>query len=226
MTINLKASEIAAADYATQHARFAELFSRIAEGSRERDLERILPFEQVAWLDEAGFGALRVPLEYGGAGVSVETFARLLIDLAAADSNVAHLYRSHFGFVESLQWQDEPIRQRWYELAAAGKTVGNASTERGGNTLGQLNTVLSYENEAWVLNGEKFYTTGTIFSDYTRVSAAVQGKPGRVFAVVETKAAGVQVIDDWDGFGQRLTGTGTTTRSSIAAPPRSGASRI
>lgn len=215
MTTTLKASDVVATDYATQHARFAAIFTRIAEGSRERDLERILPFEQVAWLDEAGFGALRVPLEHGGAGVSVETFARLLVDLAAADSNVAHLYRSHFGFVESLQWQDEPIRRRWYELAAAGKTVGNASTERGGNALGQLNTVLSYENDRWVLDGEKFYTTGTIFSDYTRVSAALQGKPGRVFAVVETKAAGVQVIDDWDGFGQRLTGTGTTIFENV-----------
>ncbi|MFL4476276.1 acyl-CoA dehydrogenase family protein [Paeniglutamicibacter sp. MACA_103] len=210
MTITLKASEIVAADYATQHARFADLFSRIADGSRLRDLERILPFEQVAWLDEAGFGALRVPVESGGAGVSVETFARLLIDLAAADSNVAHLYRSHFGFVESLQWQDEAIRRRWYERVAAGKTVGNASTELGGNALGHLNTVLAHEDGTWVLNGEKFYTTGTIFSDYTRVSAALEGKPGRVFALVDTKAAGVEISDDWDGFGQRLTGTGTT----------------
>lgn len=215
MTLIQEAPQTYSSDYTTQHARFAEIFARIGEGSRERDFERILPFEQVAWLNEAGFSALRVPVEFGGAGVSIETFTRLLIDLAAADSNVAHLYRSHFGFIESLQWQNDEVSRRWYQLAAAGKIIGNASTERGGNALGRLNTVLSKQNDGWVLNGEKYYTTGTIFSDYTRVSAGLDGEDGRTFAVVGTKAAGVNIVDDWDGFGQRLTGTGTTTFKNV-----------
>ena len=218
MTLIQDIPSTVASDYASLHEYFAEIFARIAEGSRERDFARILPFEQVAWLNEAGFSALRVPVEFGGAGVSVETFTRLLIDLAAADSNVAHLYRSHFGFIESLQWQEEPVARRWYELAAAGKTVGNASTERGGNALGRLNTVLARNGEDWVLNGEKYYTTGTIFSDYTRVSAGLAGEDGRFFAVVDTRAAGVNIVDDWDGFGQRLTGTGTTTFENVRVP--------
>lgn len=217
MTITQDAPRTAAAaDYPSQHAHFAGIFARIAEGSRERDFARVLPFEQVHWLNEAGFSALRVPVEFGGAGVSVETFTRLLIDLAAADSNVAHLYRSHFGFIESLQWQKDSVSRRWYELAVAGKTVGNASTERGGNALGQLNTLLTKQDGGWVINGEKYYTTGTIFSDYTRVSAGVEGGDGRIFAVVDTKAAGVNIVDDWDGFGQRLTGTGTTSFKNVA----------
>lgn len=216
MTLIQETPKKIASDYASQHAHFADIFARIAEGSRERDLERILPFEQVAWLNDAGFSALRVPVEFGGAGVSVETFTRLLIDLAAADSNVAHLYRSHFGFIESLQWQNDEVSRRWYGLAAEGKTVGNASTERGGNALGRLNTVLAKEGNSWVLNGEKYYTTGTIFSDYTRVSAGLDGEDGRTFAVVDTKAPGVNIVDDWDGFGQRLTGTGTTSFKNVA----------
>ncbi|WP_347038842.1 hypothetical protein AAHB37_01750 [Glutamicibacter halophytocola] len=35
--------------------RFSAVFARIAEGSREREQRRILPFEQVQWLKEAGF---------------------------------------------------------------------------------------------------------------------------------------------------------------------------
>ena len=61
----------------------------------------ILPFEQVRWLNEAGFGRLRVPAEHGGDGIGFEPFFRLLIELAEADSSVAHLYRSHFAFVET-----------------------------------------------------------------------------------------------------------------------------
>ncbi|MEE1621755.1 acyl-CoA dehydrogenase family protein [Zafaria sp. J156] len=209
----------APAGYAALHVEFAPLFSRIAEGARQRDLDRELPFEPVRLLDAAGFGALLVPEGHGGRGASIETFARLLIDLAAADSNVAHLYRSHFGFIESLRWQEPGVRRRWYARAVAGETVGNASTERGGNALGTLNTTLSRADGAWRLDGTKYYSTGTIFSDYTRVSAQVAGSAGRRFAVVPVAAEGVRIEDDWDGFGQRLTGTGTAVFSSVAVDP-------
>src|SRR5699024_3618339 len=89
------------------------------------------------------------------------------------------------------------------------------STEKGGNRLGTLNTVLTGGPGDWRLTGTKFYSTGTIFSDYTRVSAAVDGQDGRRFAVVATDAAGVRVDDDWDGFGQKLTGTGTSVFDDV-----------
>lgn len=196
----------------------AELLTRIREGAVERELDRILPFEQVGWLDDAGFGALRVPEEFGGPDLSVEELIREVIALAEADSNVAHLYRGHFGFVESLRFQPSAIRELWYARVLSGSTVGNASTERGGNALGSLNTRLeSGPTGAALLTGEKHYSTGTIFSTYTRVSAAQAGQgEGRRFAVVPTDAPGVTLLDDWDGFGQKLTGTGTTLLESVA----------
>lgn len=197
------------ASYDALAVRFAPIFAQIGAGALERDLNRELPYEAVAALDQAGFGALRVPAEVGGIGADIETFTRLLIDLAEADSNVAHLYRGHFGFVESLRFQPEHIQRRWYAEVLRGKTIGNASTERGGNALGTLNTVLTKGAAGWQIDGTKYYSTGTIFSDYTRVSASQEGG-GRRFAVVDLSAQGVEVEDDWDGFGQRLTGTGTT----------------
>ncbi|GAA1183415.1 acyl-CoA dehydrogenase family protein [Nesterenkonia xinjiangensis] len=188
-----------------------QLLQTIAAGTVHRELERELPFEPVRQLDEARFGALRVPREFGGPGGTVEDLVRQVIRLAAADSNVAHLYRGHFGFVDSLRFQPAEIQQAWYPRVLAGGTVGNASTEKGGNALGTLNTVLTQDDDGrWRLDGEKFYSTGTIFSDYTRVSASRAGQEGRRFAVVATDAEGVEIIDDWDGFGQKLTGTGTT----------------
>ncbi|WP_120003465.1 acyl-CoA dehydrogenase family protein [Nesterenkonia muleiensis] len=194
-----------------------ELIDRIAQGSVERDLTRTLPFEQIAWLDEARFGAIRVPREYGGPGGTVEDLVKEVIRLAEADSNIAHLYRGHFGFVDALAFKSDEQKKYWYAKVLEGKTVGNASTEKGGNALGTLNTVL-HRNDAgkWLLNGEKFYSTGTIFSDYTRASASIKGEDGRCFAVVPTDGSGVTVHDDWDGFGQKLTGTGTTEFNDVA----------
>lgn len=207
------------AEYASLSARFQPIFDDIAAGALDRELQRTLPFAEIRRLNAAGFGTLRVPAEHGGPGATIETLTRLLIDLAQADSNVAHQYRSHFGFLDSLRFQPETIQRVWYPRILAGATVGNASTEKGGNALGRLNTVIVETPRGAELNGRKFYTTGTIFADYTRVSAAVDGRDGRRFAVVPTDAPGVTVIDDWDGFGQRLTGTGTAVFEGVEVEP-------
>ena len=115
-----------------------ELLEEIAAGAVQRELERELPFEPVRQLDAARFGALRVPAEYGGPGLSIEQLVTELIRLAEADSNVAHLYRGHFGFVEAIRFQPEEVRAHWYSQVLDGRTVGNASTEKGGNALGCL----------------------------------------------------------------------------------------
>lgn len=202
-----------------------ELLEEIAAGAVHRELERQLPFEPVRRLDEAGFGALRVPAEHGGPGLSIEELITELIRLAEADSNVAHLYRGHFGFVEAIRFQPEEVRAHWYRKVLQGKTVGNASTEKGGNALGELNTVLTEQDGKPLLSGEKFYCTGTIFSDYTRVSAS-RAEGGRKFAVVAVDAPGVTVHDDWDGFGQRLTGTGTTEFDAVEVEPHGVLDRV
>lgn len=209
------------ASYEALALRFAPLFARIATGELQRETDRTLPHEPVEWLDAAGWGALRVPREAGGVGASVETTARLVADLAEADSNVAHLYRSHFGFVEGLRFQPGQVRAHWYPKILAGQTVGNASTERAGNALGELNTRLTPDGESWLLDGAKYYATGSIFSDHTRVTVGVDGVERQVYAVVGTRDPGVGIEDDWDGFGQSLTGTGTATFERVVVRPES-----
>lgn len=179
MTAATRPAPPLSADLAALRSRFAPLFAQIEAGAVERERERRLPVAEIAALDEAGFGTLRVPRAHGGPGVSIETLTQLLVDLARADSNIAHQYRSHFGFVESLRFQPREVQDLWYARVLAGATVGNASTERGGNRLGTLSTQLSTIDGATTVTGTKYYTTGTIFADYTRVSAALEGEDGR-----------------------------------------------
>jgi hypothetical protein len=68
--------------------RFAPVFARIAAGAVERERRRVLPREEVVWLRDAGLTAIRVPAELGGSGASLVQLFELLIDLAAADSNL------------------------------------------------------------------------------------------------------------------------------------------
>ncbi|MCV6288468.1 hypothetical protein OFL26_26500, partial [Pseudomonas aeruginosa] len=57
------------ADYELLAQRFRPIFARIAEGAVERERQRELPHEAIAWLKQAGFGAVRVPRDHVGAGV-------------------------------------------------------------------------------------------------------------------------------------------------------------
>ena len=60
-----------------------------------------------------------------------------------------------------------------------------------------------------MVNGEKYYTTGSIFADWFDLFAQVDGSNQNVIAATRIKQDGVKIEDDWDGFGQRTTGSGT-----------------
>jgi alkylation response protein AidB-like acyl-CoA dehydrogenase len=198
-------------------ATLTSLFERIGEGAQQREQDRVLPYEQIRWLRDAGVGRLRLPAEDGGAGATLPELFAVVIDLAAADSNVAHILRAHFGFVEEqLHNPDSAARRRWLGLVAEGNIFGNAVSEQNTLPVGRkagtthLDTVVTPDGAGgFRLNGVKFYSTGTLFSDWVNVQAV--DPDGASFRVtVPVDRAGVTVVDDWDGFGQRLTGTGTT----------------
>ena len=173
-----------------------------------------MPYEQINWLKEAGFGAVRVPVQYGGAGASVPQLFRLLIELATADANLPQSLRGHFAFVEDrLNAPPSAERDSWFKRFVAGDLVGNAWTEIGSVKMGDAITKVSPTEDGWRLNGTKFYSTGSIFSDWIDVYAKRTDTGGDVIAVVSTRQDGVTLSDDWDGFGQRTTGSGTSVFS-------------
>ncbi|GAA3876694.1 acyl-CoA dehydrogenase family protein [Leifsonia kafniensis] len=202
-------------DFAVLAAKYRPVFARIAEGSVERELERILPAEQIGWLKASGFTAVRVPVLAGGDGASLPQLFRLLVELAAADSHVAQAIRGHLGFVEDRLYAPESVdRDEWLARFAAGQLVGNAVTEIGAVALGVTNTRLDAAPDGFTITGSKFYTTGSIFAEWIDATA-VSPDGVEVAALVSTApdstaSGSVEISDNWTGFGQRLTGSGTT----------------
>ncbi|WGK93271.1 acyl-CoA dehydrogenase family protein [Pseudomonas migulae] len=198
-------------DYEALAARFRPIFQRIAAGALEREQSRSLPYEPIQWLKEAGFGAVRVPVEYGGGGASLPQLFELLIELAEADSNVPQALRGHFAFAEDrLNATPGPARDLWFKRFVDGDIVGCAWTEIGNVAIGDVITKVSPNGDGWRLNGEKFYSTGSLFSDWIDVYAQRSDTGGDVIAAVRTRQPGIVQSDDWDGFGQRTTGSGTS----------------
>ena len=192
-------------------ARFRPVLDSIAHGAVDRDRNRELPREQIRLLRDAGFTALRVPVEHGGLGATVrQTFAQLT-DLAAADPNLTQALRVHFFTVEGfLAGGDAEGLRR----AGEGIIYGNAISEKGIGAVDRFQTHLTPTDDGnYQLNGTKYYSTGTLYADVISVAADLDGR--RVTVLVDADAPGVHQFDDWDGFGQRLTGSGTTVFTGV-----------
>lgn len=198
---------------------WTDLLAKVAAGAKDRDLNDENPFDQVAALKRAGFGTLRLPELLGGSGLTVPQLFSAVIDVAQADPIVAHIFRTHFWFTEErLRTAGDPASQRWLAKVADGKIFGNAFSEKGSLAVGSLvfNTrLLPGQDGGYLLTGEKYYSTGTLFSDYLTVTATTD-HDSVANVVIPADRDGVRIVDDWDGFGQRRTGTGTTSFDDVA----------
>jgi alkylation response protein AidB-like acyl-CoA dehydrogenase len=141
------------------------------------------------------------------------------VETALTPSNLPQILRAHFGFIERLYAEIDPaLHAPWLRRAADGAIFGNATTEVGEGELGKLQTTLTPNGGNWLLEGDKYYSTGSLYADWIPVTAQRTDDPGpqgRVVAIVPAQTAGVERIDDWDGFGQRLTASGTTRFRSV-----------
>jgi alkylation response protein AidB-like acyl-CoA dehydrogenase len=196
---------------------FDPILAEIAATAIDRERERRLPFEEVRRLKAAGFGAIRVPVEFGGWGATLEEEFRLLIRLGAADSNLPQLLRGHVAFVETQRGlPDSQTRSAWLTRIAGGDILfGNAQAERGESS--DVSTTLTERDGRLLLNGRKFYSTGTLFADW--IWSGAKYRDQAVALAVRADAIGVTRVDDWDGFGQRLTGSGTTIFDDVDIDP-------
>ena len=189
---------------------------RAADAAAERD--RVLQYDALTALRGKGVLSLRVPGRYGGPGGSVRDVLTAVIRIAEASSNVAQALRPHFGFAERLlsNRATEAERQQWFPRLAAGLVVGNAVTDTRGRTPGSADTtLLAGEDGVLRLNGHKFYSTGTLYADAIAVSA-VDAAGNDLQVIIPTDRDGVELFDDWDGFGQRTTASGSSRFTDVA----------
>ncbi|MEI2579206.1 acyl-CoA dehydrogenase family protein [Scytonema sp. PRP1] len=195
-----------------------QLFDFIAAGAAERDRDRILPYDVIEVLRRSRLGALRIPVAEGGSGSSARELFEAVIRLGDADPNVAHIVRNHFSVTERILRSERTQRnRRWLKAVVDGAIIGLASTElevkrSGGGQV--VNTKLTPDGDGYRLNGTKYYSTGSLYADliFVRVLAP---DGATAFILIPTNRDGIELVDDWDGFGQRLTGTGTTTFTNV-----------
>jgi SfnB family sulfur acquisition oxidoreductase len=196
-----------------------EISAKLAEGAAARDRERVLPYDEMDLLSQAGLFAITVPKQYGGAGVGAYTVARVIATLSAADGSIGQIPQNHFFMLEGLRLEGTEEQKRFfYGRVLAGERLGNALSETGTKTAHDHATRLTRTGSVYRLNGRKFYSTGVLFAHWVAVVANDDDNRG-VIAFVPRDTKGITIIDDWTGFGQRVTGSGTTLLDNVEVHP-------
>jgi len=196
-----------------------EISAKLAESAASRDRHRLLPYDEIELVSQAGLFAITVPKQYGGAGVSAYTVARVIAALSAADGSIGQIPQNHFFMLEGLRLEgSEEQRRFFYGRVLAGERLGNALSEIGTKTAHDHATRLTRDGDVYRLNGRKFYSTGVLFAHWVAVVANDDDNRGTI-ALVPRDTEGVTIIDDWSGFGQRVTGSGTTLLEDVEVHP-------
>lgn len=194
---------------------FADILAEIAASAPQRESQRQLPSDEIGRLKALRFGAIRLARGDGGHGLSLSELFTVSRDLAAADSNIAHAFRNHLWQVEAaLRLPDHPFHAHVLDLARSGKTVGLSFVESDAVAAGaRPSRVLSRlewdaRRELYIGSGEKVYATGNLYND-AFVGSAIESRSNQTVQYVLERGGGVSDEDDWNAFGQRLTGSGT-----------------
>ncbi|MGF6980610.1 SfnB family sulfur acquisition oxidoreductase [Paraburkholderia atlantica] len=205
------------------HALLAarQLAAAFAPEAAARDRDRRLPWAELDAFAASGLWAITVPREYGGAGVSSNTLAEVTAIIAAADGSLGQIPQNHFYALEVLRVGGRPEQQRFfYDRVLAGDRFGNALAETGHKDF-KRRTRLTRGAAGWQVEGRKFYCTGALFAHWIPTLAVSEedGRDVTYLVFIPRNAPGVEVIDDWDGFGQRITGSGSVQFDQVRVEP-------
>ncbi|MDC6381895.1 SfnB family sulfur acquisition oxidoreductase [Pseudomonas graminis] len=192
-----------------------ELAAVVRTHAATRDRERQLPWSQIELFTRSGLGGISVPRLYGGPQVSFVTLAEVFAILSAADPAVGQIPQNHFGILNSLIGSaSEAQKQTLFASVLGGARIGNGGPERGTKNTLDIRTRLTADGDQFLLNGRKFYSTGALFAHWVAVKA-INDDGKQVLVFVPRGTPGLYIIDDWSGFGQRTTASGSVLLENV-----------
>ncbi|WP_047283459.1 MULTISPECIES: SfnB family sulfur acquisition oxidoreductase [Pseudomonas] len=192
-----------------------ELADAARQQAAQRDRQRKLPWAQIEQFTRSGLGSISVPRAYGGPQVSFVTLAEVFAIISAADPALGQIPQNQFGLLGLiLGCGTERQKKQLLQSVLEGWRIGNAGPERGTKNTLELKARITADADGHVINGQKFYSTGALFAHWVAVKAL--NEEGRqVLAFVRRGTPGLRIVDDWSGFGQRTTASGTVLLNDV-----------
>ena len=160
-------------------------------------------------LAQLGCFGLKIPKEYGGQGLSLTNYNRVLQLVASVSPALGLILSAHqsVGVAQALiLFGSEEQRRRYLPLLAQGKVSAFALTEptAGSDPANMTTTAVleaSDDGPHYRINGEKLWCSNGTIADYMTLMAKVDG---RITAfIVPMKTAGVEVVQRCEFMGFR-----------------------
>lgn len=195
------------------------------------DETRTIPEEAIKALAQIGVFAMKVPKEYGGMGLSLVNYNRVMMAIASHCGSTAVLISAHqsIGVPQPLKlFGTEDQKKRFLPRFSEGAISAFALTEPSvGSDPAHMKTTatLNEEGTHYLINGEKLWCTNGLIADYLIVMACtapkiIAGKERKQISafIVEGKSAGIELVHRCDFMGIRGIQNGLMRFNNVSVP--------
>jgi alkylation response protein AidB-like acyl-CoA dehydrogenase len=209
-----------------QHSLRQFFRERVAPRAREWDEAERFPSEIVPELAELGLLGIKIPEQYGGAGLDMSAYAIAVEEAARVDGSLALTIASHNGLGTGhiLAFGTEAQKQKYLTRACTGEWLAAwALTEPGsGSDSAALRTTAQREGDGWVINGSKMFITqgsvGGFCVVLARTNHSAPAQRGITAFIVDTTASGYVASKKLKKLGCRSSDTVEITLDQVRVP--------
>jgi alkylation response protein AidB-like acyl-CoA dehydrogenase len=202
--------------------------AHVVPKARAWDEEERFPKEIVPKLAEMGLLGIRIPEQYGGAGMDTVSYAICVEEIARADGSLALTVASHNGLGTGhiLAFGNEEQKKRYLPKAASGQWLAAwALTEPGsGSDSAGLATTAKRDGDHWILNGTKMFITqgsvGGFCVVLARTNSAASKQKGITAFIVEHGTPGFATSKHLEKLGCRSSDTCELTFENVRVHDR------
>src|SRR5215207_6083049 len=190
-----------------------------------------IPEEYVQELRDMGAFGIKIPVEYGGLGLSYTSYVKAMAMVTSKDGSLTALLSAHqsIGLPQPLKlFGTDEQKQSFFPRLAKGAISAFALTEvEAGSDPANLRTSAtpSADGKSWTLNGEKLWCTNGTRADLLVVMArtpdvVVKGKPRKQITafIVEKKWAGVEIAHRCRFMGLKAIENGVVRLTDVRVP--------
>ena len=172
---------------------------------REHDRERSYPGEFVTALTEAGYLSVLIPEEYGGTGLGIGAAAAILEEIHKSGGNGAACHAQMYIMGTVLRHGSDEQKRKYLPAIAAGtlrlQAFGVTEPTSGSDTLNLRTTAVKDGNDAYVVNGQKVWTSRAEHSDLMLLLARTTPKAD---VKKRTEGLSVFIVDMREDLGHGL----------------------
>ena len=204
--------------------RFIDIASSLMPALRERaarhDRDGTFPHENFADIRQVGLPALVIPQEFGGWGANLLESTLTMERLAQGDGSTALSFVMHVQVMGGVAdpphggWPQPLFAQVCRDAVEQGALINSVATEpklgspsRGGMPETSAEPIRENGASAWRINGLKSFASLSPEMDYFIIPAALQDGSGHVARFVIPAGPHFEIIETWDSFGMRSTGS-------------------